>query len=384
MSIDKKEYNKAKKKIDTEIMDMLKSRDREFIFYVNILQKSDIILTEDILTAGLADISKTLTITFLFNPTFVNSIKKEELQAVFVHELKHLIHAHCQRIESRDHICWNIACDMAINPFIENLPPGAISTPKKFIGKSAEYIYENLDKNKIKIPGYGTFDKNTVDNEIYKGIVGKVIEDAMKKCGAKNIKDALKDKSEDINTQNNESDSWGSETSDLMRSPFAQIKSVPNLPELLRDFCTKTEEYRRTLKRPDRRDVSIYGKVKEHLPSLTAIVDCSGSISNELLNNFTNQVKQLEQSFSEINVVFCDCEVKGDFSLGSIPKQIPGGGGTSFDPALTYINNKYSDTDLVVYFTDGEANKSTVNVYLPIVWVIWGNHLSQEHPQIRF
>ena len=383
MSVDKKEYNGAKKKIDMEIIDMLKSKDREFIFYVNILQNSDIILTEDIPTTGLADIVKTLTITFLFNPIFVNSLKKEELQAVFIHELKHLIHAHCQRIESRDHICWNIACDMAINPFIENLPSGALSTPKKFIGKSSEYIYENLDKNNPKMPKYGTFNKNTVDNEVYKGIVGKVIGDAMKKCGVKNIKDVLKDKDKDED-KDNENDLWGSETSDLMRSPFVQIKAVPNLPELLRDFCTKTEEYRRTLKRPDRRNVSIYGKLKEHLPSLTVIVDCSGSISNELLNTFTNQVKQLEQAFNKINVVFCDCEVKGDFSLDSIPKQIPGGGGTSFDPALSYINNKYSDTDLVVYFTDGEATKSTINVHPPIVWVIWGNYRSLEQPQLRF
>lgn len=81
-------------------------------------------------------------------------------EALLEHGIKHLIHLHMFRRKERNNHDWDIACDLAINPSIENLPadallPGAFKMEE---GLAAEEYYALLvdpfDTGSMK--GYGT------------------------------------------------------------------------------------------------------------------------------------------------------------------------------------------------------------------------------------
>lgn len=54
------------------------------------------------------------------------SLASEQQEALLEHLLKHLLHLHPLRQRERNHHDWDVACDLAINPTIAGLPPGAL------------------------------------------------------------------------------------------------------------------------------------------------------------------------------------------------------------------------------------------------------------------
>jgi len=54
------------------------------------------------------------------------SLAPAQQEALLEHLLKHLLHLHPLRQRERNHHDWDVACDLAINPTIAGLPPGAL------------------------------------------------------------------------------------------------------------------------------------------------------------------------------------------------------------------------------------------------------------------
>jgi predicted metal-dependent peptidase len=84
-----------------------------------------------------------------FNPEYVNTLSKHELQGVVAHEVLHCANGHVWRMEHRNETQWNHACDYVVNPIVLDagmvLPQGMLDgTPYK--GMSAEEVYERLDQ----------------------------------------------------------------------------------------------------------------------------------------------------------------------------------------------------------------------------------------------
>ena len=82
-----------------------------------------------------------------FNPEYVATLSKHELQGVMAHEVLHCANGHVWRIENRNEKRWNAACDYVVNPIVLDagmvLPQGMLDgTPYK--GMSAEEVYEHL------------------------------------------------------------------------------------------------------------------------------------------------------------------------------------------------------------------------------------------------
>lgn len=73
-----------------------------------------------------------------------NSLSGEEQLAVQLHEMLHIVNCHAARKDCRDHVLWNIACDIAINYQIivsgYKLPSGALDGENS----TAEKIYDLL------------------------------------------------------------------------------------------------------------------------------------------------------------------------------------------------------------------------------------------------
>ena len=76
-----------------------------------------------------------------------------EQEALLEHLLKHVLNLHPCRRRERNQRHWDLACDLAINPSIENLPPEAV-LPQRFRllpGLTAEEYYARL----LQLPELG-------------------------------------------------------------------------------------------------------------------------------------------------------------------------------------------------------------------------------------
>jgi predicted metal-dependent peptidase len=84
-----------------------------------------------------------------------------ERRAVLEHLVKHLLHLHMLRRKGRNLHDWDVACDLAINPFTEGLPEDALYPAQfgKADGLAAEEYYDQLarpfDTGNLEGSGYG-------------------------------------------------------------------------------------------------------------------------------------------------------------------------------------------------------------------------------------
>ena len=90
-----------------------------------------------------------------WNHDCIESLNIYETRGMTAHEVFHCILLHMFRRGTRDFNKWNVACDYAVNPFVEQLNgyilwEGALYDPLRFpIGMTAEQIYDLLDDNEI-------------------------------------------------------------------------------------------------------------------------------------------------------------------------------------------------------------------------------------------
>jgi len=95
-------------------------------------------------------------------------------------------------------------------------------------------------------------------------------------------------------------------------------------------------------------------KIKMRQKMLLAI-DTSGSVSEDELKEFMNEIYHIHKAGVDITIIQCDTQItsiedyKGKFEL-----KVSGRGGTSFDPVLEYFEQNRQFTSLI-YFTDGEC-----------------------------
>lgn len=98
---------------------------------------------------------------FYYNPDYIQSLVKEEVQFVLAHEALHCALSHFARRGHRIKHRWDIACDYAINPILvdEGLtpPPGSLIL-NDYRGMTAEEIYPLIEDNDMS---------ETLDQHLY-------------------------------------------------------------------------------------------------------------------------------------------------------------------------------------------------------------------------
>jgi predicted metal-dependent peptidase len=98
-------------------------------------------------------------------------------------------------------------------------------------------------------------------------------------------------------------------------------------------------------------------------------IDTSGSVSNEELKEFMNEIYHLYKAGVDIHILQCDTVIRSSKAYdGKFELEIAGRGGTSFDPVLEFYAQHKEYTSLV-YFTDGECSTS-LKPTKPVLWVI--------------
>ncbi len=165
----------------------------------------------------------------------------------------------------------------------------------------------------------------------------------------------------------------GNASSKLLRALQLALarKAAADWRTVLRRFraSAETTRIRSTIQRPSRRFGTVPGTRIQRLCRLVVCIDTSGSLSAEDLGIIDAELRHLARTDAQIHLIFCDAAVVGEGPFrGALPTQVPGGGGTLFDPALLAAE-KY-DPDGIVYFTDGWVSAVNTRPKAPVLWVL--------------
>jgi len=110
-------------------------------------------------------------------------------------------------------------------------------------------------------------------------------------------------------------------------------------------------------KRLNRRVPELPGARRLTTPRTWVLLDASGSISDEILNQFMSEVVSAARAAGGITVVAWDAEVKGVWNYHrGMKMKIQGGGGTVIRPALALVKEKMQPGDVVAVLSDFELS----------------------------
>ena len=288
-----------------------------------------------------------------YNPDFTVSISDAECQGVLLHEAAHCALLHCFRRHHREPNLWNIACDQAVNALLMadgiGLPDGCV--PPGDLNKTVEELYQELIKNAVKMSvGMDVLDANSSEKEERERSGGKRLsEDDWKQILAQNR---------------------GLEPGGLSRSIQNNTRPLRNWKEELARFIfsfTKAEKH--TWSKLSRRIAGFPGWAREPKTTLSVCIDTSGSVSDFMLSSFLSECRSILQiSGVTVFIISADAEVTQVIEPGEeIPKNLIGGGGTSFVDSLK--KSELLGVDAVVYFTDGEGEYPP-SCKVPVLWVL--------------
>jgi predicted metal-dependent peptidase len=157
-------------------------------------------------------------------------------------------------------------------------------------------------------------------------------------------------------------------------------KPVVPWARVLRMFCASSQEsvLDWTLKRASKRFGTRPGTRKGDVLNLAVIVDTSGSISDEQLKLFFNEIYWVHKNGAIVTVIEADADVTAIYPYkGKWNGRVHGRGGTDLEPALIEVEKKY---DAAIYFTDFYAPEVSRRYRIPTLWVLTTEYDKDEYP----
>jgi predicted metal-dependent peptidase len=286
----------------------------------------------------------------------------------------------------------NIAVDCVINSVIQkDSLPGKFVHPDDYgfpANKSALWYYTHLKDNAEyqKQCREGAFGLGGLLSHIMSshGMWEDVKDDMVAKEFAKDI---IR-KAKDLCGKN-----YGNipgEVIEQIDEVLKRAKSIVPWGKVLRMFCASCAEsiLDYTVKRISRRFGTRPGTRKADVLNLAVAVDTSGSISDEQLKIFFNEIRWIWKNGAKITVYEADCQICATYPFkGKFTGKVHGRGGTDLEPVLKEVESRY---DALIYFTDFYAPKISRKYKIPTLWVLhtelereqypalWGKHVKIE------
>ncbi len=305
-----------------------------------------------------------------YNPHFVDSLNDEERKFLVAHECLHPMLEHTYRRNGRNHKRWNQAADYVINKLLDD----------EKIGKMPQ---GGLLDNNIHQAGGGTTDG------IY-NILPEPDDDGNNGHG-----DPLDDCNDGGDTpaeQAQQEAEWkvrvaqaaqaakmmGKMSAGLERLVGEILKPKVDWRDVLRKFLEKCKSDQRTWSKFNRRFLAqgIYlpSVSGESLGEIAFAVDCSGSITQEVIDQFAAEILSAKEDGNptKIHVVYFDSEVSHYESYGrddDLDIKPHGGGGTAFSPVFEYFAEHDINPVACVFLTDLCCNDFGEQPDYPVLWV---------------
>lgn len=327
-----------------------------------------------------------------FYTAFAKDVAWKYMVGDELHEILHVVSGHLT-LDFSDHIRGNVACDMAV---ISHMPddmvhPNRCNAEKYNLpkNKSAAWYYDELKDNKQfqKQLKSGCFGAGGIMEYIGKShqLWQEMMQDPVVK---EFVKDVLRKAKE---LTNNSYGNIPGDLATLIDGNLVRDKAIVPWNQVLRMFCASSMEsvLDYTMTRVSRRFGTRPGTKKGDVLNLAVAVDTSGSISDEQLATFFNEIKWIWRNGAIITVYEADADICAVYPFkGKFNGQVHGRGGTNLEPVLKEVEGKY---DAVIYFTDFYAPVIEKVYRIPTLWVLttelekehfpvkWGRHIKIEN-----
>lgn len=365
---------------------------------------------------------------FYYNPKFIQHLNLAQTQFMLSHDAMHCALAHFARRQHRELKRWDIACDHAVNLLLwdEGLKPpaGCLMNPE-YHGLTAEEIYPLIPPDTAE----QTIDSHLYDNDSSSGTQSQPNQQqspgnqeseqssgagqgqgegqepppeqrqgesqgqaAKQEQGAGNqpqIEGLSETEKEELGRQWQQrlaaAAQQAAQAGKLSQTLARMVDHLlqPQLPwrMLLARYMKVASRDDYSFQRPSRREgEAILPSLSSNMIDVLVVVDTSGSIGDEELREFLSEVDVLKSQLrARITLHACDdhlCE-NGPWLFEAweelaLPKNLTGGGGTSFKPPFEWIDQAQLHPDLVVYFTDAEGDFPVYEPPCPVIWLVKG------------
>jgi predicted metal-dependent peptidase len=329
---------------------------------------------------------------FYYCEEFIQKLDDDELVFLFGHEVGHCIYDHMGRRGERQPQVWNMANDFLVNDMlVENNVGKKITTvpilwDPKYRGKTSEEIYDELIKNatKIQVTLDMHMDGSGAETEDGKGSDGKSKSSGIKidEETAKKIRDELKE----AVLQSAQAAGAGNVPGGIKR--MIQQFTAPKMrwQDLLRIQLESILKNNYTFTKPSRKAWHTGAVLPGMLPAeqldVCIAIDTSGSITDEMVQDFLGEVKGMLELYNSYTVkVFCfdtsvlaEAEFSDDGGDDILNYQPQGGGGTDFEVCWEHLKANDIVPKQFIMFTDGYPFGSWGDPnYCDTLFVIHGN-----------
>jgi predicted metal-dependent peptidase len=312
----------------------------------------------------------------VFNPDFVDTLTDEEVTFLVAHECMHPMLEHNYRRLERDPQRWNAAADYVINKLLTDEKIGRMPE----IGLLDDDIYND---------GGGTSD----------GIYNILPESPEGGDGGGNPYGPALDECQDAEgtpqEQSQQAAEWrvkvaqaaqaakmcGKLSANMERLVDEVLSPKVDWRDVLQQFVEKCRDDLRSWARPNRRLISqgifLPSADGEAMPEMVVAVDCSGSITAEIINQFAAEVKTIheDQKPKVIHVIYFDHTVShvDEFTRDDeVEIKMHGGGGTAFSPIFAKVEELDIHPVACVVLTDLYCDDFGDQPEYPVLWVTNG------------
>jgi len=322
-------------------------------------------------TAGVRINKETAQYEMLYNPEFMAKLPDNEKLGVLIHEFYHLVFDHVtERLPPEGMTkMWNVATDLSINGLpgvIDKIPSiGCIPGKGPFAHlppeMSADFYFEELKKQKEKdkdkgdkgegegSDGEGSGDPfgDSMDDHSGWGEVDEDTKQIAKERLGEILKDAVKEASKSKN--------WGSVSSSMKKQIMEKLRTWVDWRKMLSYFIKATlrADKTSTIRKINKRFPRIHaGKKVQRLANIAISIDQSGSVGDDMLAVFFNELNKLAD-IATFTVVPFDTHV--DDSKVYVWKKGTRKvwervlcGGTDFNAPTKWVNERAFDGHIVL------------------------------------
>jgi len=323
-------------------------------------------IRKDIPTAGVS--KNGIGVQLSINPGFFADLNEKQRIGLLKHELLHVSFGHItMRDRFSNHKLFNIAADLEINQYIaaDQLPEGGLTLdmfselnlPEK-AGTTKYYELLEKEQQSGSCPTLDSLlDQMDGDSQYCHG-TWKEFEDlteAEQKLVEKQVQHQMKETAEQ--TEKRRGNIPG-ELADLI-SRLRNIEPPKfDWKGYLRRFVGNSSvSYTKKLRRKyNKRYVENPGLKIKFKNNILVGVDTSGSVSNDELKEFMNELVHMHKTGHKITVAQCDTQLNSVEEFNPRKDwEIKGRGGTSFQPVIDHFNERKGRYTALIYLTDGEA-----------------------------
>jgi predicted metal-dependent peptidase len=348
-------------------------------FYGIFLSTLNKITRSDLDTAGVSKLN--INYQLAINPEFWNSLDNDSKKIGLIkHELLHIAFNHLlNRDDFPDHKLHNIAADLEINQYLnpQYYPTPSIillstfpelNLPERAGTKKYYEILQHAYENNLS----ETLNNLMKEDDFH--ITWKEFEN-LSEADKKLIKSQIEHQIRNITESNRDPGFIPSELKSYINSLFEIAPPSYDWKGYFRRFFSSgvkiyTKKTRRKLNKRFIENPALKIKTKQ---SILVGIDTSGSVSEDDLIEFFNEIHHMHKTGVSITIAEGDADIHNVYEYkGKTPEFVQGRGGTDMNPFIEYFNKHKQYTNLII-LTDGFIGENTIKTFKPMLMVLCSN-----------